>query len=87
MPARAERGESWPQESEQGDKWGFCLTAGKIGPRIRRDDEQTSPPEPHTSTDHPDPAQAQTEQASVVAETEAARGLGRRDLEGEQEAG
>ncbi len=40
--------QSWPQESEQSDKWSFCLTAGKIGPRIRRDDEQTSTPEPHT---------------------------------------
>src|SRR5437868_12601131 len=39
---------SWPQESEQRDKWSFCLTAGKIDPRIRRDDEQTSTPEPHT---------------------------------------
>src|SRR2546421_11874945 len=35
------------RKSEQGDKWNFCLTAGKIGPRIRRDDEQTSTPEPH----------------------------------------
>src|SRR6266481_1204518 len=35
------------RKSEQGDKWSFCLTAGKIGPRIRRDDEQTSTPEPH----------------------------------------
>src|SRR5947207_2256431 len=33
------------RKSEQGDKWSFCLTAGKIGPRIRRDDEQTSTPE------------------------------------------
>ena len=36
------------RESERCDKWSFCLTAGKIGPRIRRDDEQTSTPEPHT---------------------------------------
>src|SRR5438105_3186611 len=42
------RSKSWPQESEQRDKWSFCLTAGKIDPRIRRDDEQTSTPEPHT---------------------------------------
>src|SRR5258705_13157112 len=35
------------RKSEQGDKWNFCLTAGKIGPRIRRGDEQTSTPEPH----------------------------------------
>src|SRR6266567_2476073 len=39
--------ESRLRKSEQGDKWSFCLTAGKIGPRIRRDDEQTSTPEPH----------------------------------------
>src|SRR6266404_2164690 len=39
--------ESRLRKSEQGDKWNFCLTAGKIGPRIRRDDEQTSTPEPH----------------------------------------
>jgi hypothetical protein len=31
------KGESWPRESEQGDKWSFCLTAGKMSPRIRRD--------------------------------------------------
>src|SRR5438132_613780 len=36
------------RKSEQGDKWSFCLTAGKIGPRIRRDDEQTSTPESFT---------------------------------------
>src|SRR6266513_2875309 len=41
------RGKSRLRKSEQGDKWNFCLTAGKIGPRIRRDDEQTSTPEPH----------------------------------------
>src|SRR6516164_8822925 len=40
--------ESRPRKSAQGDKWSFCLTAGKIGPRIRRDDEQTSTPEPYT---------------------------------------
>jgi hypothetical protein len=28
------------RESAQGDKWSFCLTAGKIGPRIRREHEQ-----------------------------------------------
>src|SRR5258708_24764029 len=33
---------------EQGDKWSFCLTAGKMSPRIRRTNEHTSPPEPHT---------------------------------------
>jgi transposase-like protein len=26
----------------------FCLTAGKIGPRIRRNHEQTSAPDAHT---------------------------------------
>src|SRR6266404_3261593 len=39
--------ESRLRKSEQGDKWSFGLTAGKIGRRIRRDDEQTSTPEPH----------------------------------------
>ena len=34
-------------KSEQGDKWSFCLTAGTIAPRIRRDNEQTTAPEPH----------------------------------------
>jgi hypothetical protein len=24
--------ESWPQESEQDDKWSFCLTAGTLCP-------------------------------------------------------
>src|SRR6266851_6409593 len=38
-------GKSRLRKSEQGDKWSFCLTAGKIVPRIRRDDEQTSTPE------------------------------------------
>ena len=33
-------------ESAQGDKWSFCLTAGKIGPRIRREHEQKTAPEP-----------------------------------------
>ena len=36
------------RKSEQGNKWSFCLTAGKIGPRIRRDDDETRTPEPHT---------------------------------------
>src|SRR5437660_10473746 len=30
------------RKSEQDDKWSFCLTAGTIIPRIRRDIEQTS---------------------------------------------
>ena len=34
--------ESRSRKSAQDDKWSFCLTAGKIGPRIRRDDEQTT---------------------------------------------
>src|SRR5882724_3416453 len=37
--------QSRPRKSAQDDKWSFCLTAGTIGPRIRRDHEQTSPPE------------------------------------------
>src|SRR5258706_16056855 len=40
--------ESRPQESEQDDKWSFCLTAGTLCQRIRRDDEQTTAPEPYT---------------------------------------
>src|SRR5262249_34294315 len=39
--------ESRVRESGQGDKWSFCLTAGKIGPRIRREHEQETAPEPH----------------------------------------
>ena len=38
--------ESRLRESAQGDKWSFCLTAGKIGPRIRREHEQKTAPEP-----------------------------------------
>ena len=33
---------------EQVDKWSFCLTAGTLSLRIRRDHEQTTAPEPHT---------------------------------------
>lgn len=36
------------RNSAQDDKCSFCLTAVKIDPRIRRDNEQTSAPEPHT---------------------------------------
>src|SRR5271154_530244 len=42
------RGESRSRKSEQRDKWSFCLTASKISPRIRRDDEQETTPESHT---------------------------------------
>src|SRR5258707_1429832 len=42
------REQSRPQESEQDDKWSFCLTAGTLCQRIRRDDEQTTAPEPYT---------------------------------------
>src|SRR5262249_875155 len=38
--------ESRLRESAQGDKWSFCLTAGKFGPRIRREHEQETAPEP-----------------------------------------
>src|SRR5438445_3944394 len=48
IPVILRRSQSRFRKSEQGDKWSFCLTAGKIGPRIRRDDEQTTTPEPHT---------------------------------------
>ena len=40
--------ESRPRKSAQDDKWSFCLTAGTMCPRIRRDHEQTTAPEPHT---------------------------------------
>jgi len=32
--------------SAQGDKWSFCLTAGKIGPRMMREHEQETAPKP-----------------------------------------
>ena len=38
--------ESRLRKSAQGDKWSFCLTAGKIGPRIRREHKQETAPEP-----------------------------------------
>lgn len=48
-PMEFSRGcQSRPRKSGQGDKWSFCLTAGKINPRIRRDHEQTSAPDAHT---------------------------------------
>jgi len=37
---------SWTRFFAQGVKWNFCLTAGKIRPRIRRDHEEESAPEP-----------------------------------------
>src|SRR5271170_6918764 len=40
--------QSRSRKSEQRDKWSFCLTASKISPRIRRDDEQETTPESHT---------------------------------------
>lgn len=40
--------ESRLRKSAQYDKRSFCLTAGKIVPRIRRDDDETRTPEPHT---------------------------------------
>jgi hypothetical protein len=46
--ASAHRRQSWSGKSAQDDKWSFCLTAGTLCPRIRRSDDQTSPPEPHT---------------------------------------
>ena len=39
--------QSRTRKFEQDAKWSFCLTAGTIGPRIRRDHEQTTAPEPH----------------------------------------
>ncbi|MGY4281266.1 hypothetical protein ACVWXO_000486 [Bradyrhizobium sp. LM2.7] len=43
--ARAAEVQSRLRKSAQDVKWSFCLTTGTIGPRIRRDDEQTSTPE------------------------------------------
>jgi transposase len=40
--------ESWLRESVQDAKWIFCLTAARIA-AIRRDYEQTTPPEPHAA--------------------------------------
>ena len=49
VPARAARGrQRWLGKSAQGDKWSFCLTAGTLCPRIRRNHGQTSTPEPLT---------------------------------------
>jgi len=39
--------ESRTRKFEQIDKWSFCLTAGTLSLRIRRDHEQTTAPEPH----------------------------------------
>src|SRR3954452_2676685 len=40
--------QSRTRKFEQDAKWSFCLTAGTISPRIRRDHEPTTAPEPHT---------------------------------------
>src|SRR3982074_1901972 len=45
MELQEPRHQSRPRKSARDAKWSFCLTAGTIGPRIRRDHEQTSPPE------------------------------------------
>ena len=45
--------QSRPRKSEQDDKWSFCLTAGTLCLRIRRDHEQTTTPEPHTGLQDP----------------------------------
>ena len=42
------RGLRWPRNFEQGVKWNLGLTAGMLCLRIRSEDEETSPPEPHT---------------------------------------
>src|SRR5215813_228885 len=41
--------ERWSQNFEQGAKWNLGLTAGMFCLRIRSDDEEANPPEPHTS--------------------------------------
>ena len=38
----------WPRNFEQGAKWNLGLTAGMFCLRIRSEDEEVSPPEPHT---------------------------------------
>ncbi len=38
--------ERWLHNFGRRGKWNFCLTAGKIGPRIRREHEQKTAPEP-----------------------------------------
>jgi hypothetical protein len=40
--------ERWSRNFEQGTKWNLGLTAGILCLRIRSDDEEASPPEPHT---------------------------------------
>ena len=37
----------WPRNFEQGVKWNLGLTAGMFCLRIRSEDEEASPPEPH----------------------------------------
>src|SRR5258707_3143325 len=39
--------ESWIRKSAQDDKWSFCLKAAMMAAN-RRNDEQTTAPEPHT---------------------------------------
>ena len=36
------------RKSAQDDKWSFCLTTGTLCPRIRRDHDQTTAPEPYS---------------------------------------
>src|SRR5262249_28165171 len=38
----------WPRNFEQGVKWNLGLKAGMLCLRIRSDDEEATPPEPHT---------------------------------------
>lgn len=44
----APESQSWLGKSEQGAKWIFCLTGSQGWLLNRRDDEQTTAPEPHT---------------------------------------
>src|SRR5713226_5014454 len=41
------REKSWIRKSAQDDKWSFCLKAAMMAAN-RRNDEQTTAPEPHT---------------------------------------
>jgi hypothetical protein len=36
LPLSLFRGQNWPRESEQGDKWIFCLTAARIAAKQER---------------------------------------------------
>jgi putative SOS response-associated peptidase YedK len=45
---RVNSSQSRSRKSAQDDKWSFCLTTGRLCPRIRRDHDQTTAPEPYS---------------------------------------